>query len=168
MFWIRPFLHSFHWSIYEIHTHSITSSGSGQYREQPIGINTDISARNTHKNTSAIFLNLILKGPFFFRCKNKKTAVIFLWKNYHSWVFLWWITIRIKMRNQATKLYFIISVQKHCSLPDRLSTRELNPVCLKLDKFAHFQLVALARRQPCFDLRIEILLNFSAFKVEEF
>ena len=49
-----------------------------------------------------------------------------------------------------------------------LGTRESNPACLKLDKFAHFQFVVLARRQPCFVLRIEILLIFSAFKVEEF
>ena len=51
----------------------------------------------------------------------------------------------------------------HC-----VSIRELNPICLKLVKFAYFQFVVLERRQPIFVLRMEIMLNFSAFKVEEF
>ena len=51
----------------------------------------------------------------------------------------------------------------HC-----VSIRELNQICLKLVKFAYFQFVVLERRQPIFVLRIEIPLNFAAFKVIEF
>ena len=49
-----------------------------------------------------------------------------------------------------------------------ISRRESNTTSLKLFKFAHFQFVVLERRQPIFVLRIEIALNFNAFKVEEF
>ena len=56
---------------------------------------------------------------------------------------------------------------------NRLSTRELNTVCLKFLKFAHFSLVVLARRQPSFVLRIKIALNFmhlrsKSFKINNF
>ena len=43
----------------------------------------------------------------------------------------------------------------------------VEPTSLKLVKFAHFQFVVLKRRQPYLVLRIEIALNFPAFKVEE-
>jgi len=63
---------------------------------------------------------------------------------------------------------FIITESTFLFILGFLSRGESNPISLKLDKFAPFQLVVLERRQPVFVLRIEIALNFSAFKVEEF
>ena len=68
--------------------------------------------------------------------KIKKTAAIFLSKNYHSWVFLWWITICLH--------------KKHALIPKISTNKNATPMQMSICEITPKQVLWLASYEPKF------------------
>ena len=80
-------------------------------------------------NSASCFWSVCKLSAMFFTsgfltAGNKKTAAIFLSKNYHSWVFLWWITIQMRIWDKALK-YYISAPQSENATSMQMSTYEI-------------------------------------------